>query len=116
MRIEALENAFQIHAGVNLESVADLPTDRDQEGGGFDDSQMGHGSGDGVRTLKKVTVAGHKVVGLTFGGQIEVRFVLWVANQSNAGSDFVDADGDSFDSFDEFGDYVIRQLPELGPY
>lgn len=32
-----------------------------------------------------------------------------------AGSDFIHAYGDSFDSGDELGDYVIRQLPKPGP-
>ncbi len=80
---------------------------------------MVHRPGDGFRTLKKVTVAGHKVAGhkvvrLALRGQIEVRFVLWVASQSYVGSDIVNVDADSFDSRDELGDSVIRQLSELG--
>jgi hypothetical protein len=113
--MEAFENTVQLHPGVNLESVLDLLTDRDQEGNGVDDSQIGYRPRDGVRTLRKLTVAEYEVVRLTFGGEIELRFVLWVARQSYVESDIVDADGGSFDSRDELGDYVICQLQDLGP-
>ena len=107
---ECSSNPSRVQLGI----VSKLRTDRDQECDRVDDPQIGHGLG-GVRTFKKVTVARHEVVGLTFGCQIEVRFVLWVASQSDAGSDFIHADGDSFDSSDELGDHVIRQLSELSP-
>lgn len=69
---------------------------------------------DGGGAVKKVTITRHEVVGLTVGSEIEVRFVLWVTSQSDAGSGIIHADGDSFDSRDELSDYVIRQLLELG--
>jgi len=87
-----------------------LRSDLSQELHRVNDSQIGQHRGDVVGALKKVAIARHEVFGSTVGGQIEVRFVLWVAHQSDAGSDFIHTDRDSCDSSNELGHYVIRQL------
>lgn len=105
---------FESNQGSILEVAPKLRMHGHQERDRIDDSQARDRLGKCGGTLKKVKITRHKVVGLTVSGQIEIRFILRVASQSDAGADFVYADGDSFNSGDKLGDHVIRQLPELG--
>lgn len=94
----------------NLGNAFKLRSNPDQECDRVNDSEIWQDGGDAVSSLKKVAITRYEVLGVTVGGQIEVRFVLWVARQSDTGSDFIHTDCNSFNSSDEFGNYVIRQL------
>ena len=62
-----------------------LCSELDQECDGVNDSKPWQPNGDGVSTVKKVAITRNEIFGLTFGSQIEVRFVLGVARQSDTG-------------------------------
>lgn len=103
----------RVHLGI----ACKLRSDPDQERDRVNDSKIWQLRGDGVCTLKKIAITRHEVFGLTGGGQIQVRLVLWGARkcdrQSGTGSGSIHTDRDSSNSSDVLGDYRIRQLWEF---